>query len=91
MPSAPTPGCELREAHNEPGYTTWAKQTTPTAPATTPRTVRAHITFDCPTHRRERIRLLGYKSTWEEVDTPNEIRVDVDINEYEDGVMLFLQ
>ena len=46
----------------------------------------SHITFDCPEHERERTRLLGGKSTWEEIDTPNEIRVDV--NEYEGGVML---
>ena len=47
----------------------------------------AHITFDCPTHRAQRTSLLGGRSTW--VDAPNEIRVDV--NEYEDGVMLFFE
>ena len=34
-----------------------------------------HITFLCPLHQRERTRLLAGKNTWEEVDTPNEIRV----------------
>ena len=46
-----------------------------------------HITFECPTHRAQRTRLLTGSSTWEELDTDRPIRVD--INEYEDGVMLF--
>ena len=49
----------------------------------------AHIVFHCPTHKRERVRLLGGKSSWEEIESPNEIRVD--INKYEDGVMLFFE
>ena len=44
----------------------------------------AHITF---TYRTQRARLLGGGSSWEELDTPRPIRVD--ITEYEDGVMIF--
>ena len=49
----------------------------------------AHIALDCPIHRHERLRLLGDKNNWEETDSPNMIRVDV--NKYEDGVMLFFE
>ena len=47
-----------------------------------------HITFTCTLHNAQRNRLLAGKSTWEELDTPNEIRVDT--NEYEDGGHDFL-
>ena len=48
-----------------------------------------HITFTCPLHSQERNHLLGGKQSWEEIDTPHEIRVGV--NEYADGVMLFFE
>ena len=53
----------------------------------TSRQTGTYITFDCPLHQTQRTRLLQGKSTWDELDTPTLIRVD--INEYEDGVIIF--
>ena len=75
---------------NEPGYGAIyvGKTENPYCPrGNTTTQTGARITFDCPVHQRERTALLGGKNNWEEVDTSNEIRVDV--NEYEGGVMLF--
>ena len=46
-----------------------------------------HITFYCPTHQHQRTRCLQGGSNWEEIDRPTWVRVDV--NGYEDGIMLF--
>ena len=66
---------------NPPGYTISAEQRIPT-PQTGHR-----VTFGCPLHAQERTRLLGDKDSWEALDTPNEIKVDV--NTYGGGVPLF--
>ena len=47
----------------------------------------AHIAFECPLHHGQRLALLQGRSTWEEIDEPTKVRIDV--NKYEDGVMLF--
>ena len=46
-----------------------------------------YITFTCTLYNAQRNRLLARRGTWEEPGTPNEIQVD--INRYEDGVIIF--
>lgn len=53
----------------------------------TTRQTGAQITLSCPLHQRQRARLLQGGNTWEELDTPKDLRVD--INVYKDGVRIF--